>query len=241
MATDYAGALPIRTERDDEVKIKLVDFEGADPATAGLKIEADGSVNTNTKITDGTDTLAVNTDGSVNTQITDGTDTLAVNTDGSINTVSQISDGTGTLAINTGGSINAQVTDGTDVLAINSDGTVNVVSVDGGSKVCVYGEHLALAQNTSGTTDYVVTDTKTFVGKSLLVGGLGAAKIVFGTWNGTALTVKGTYFQQPGDNKSIDLPSLELLGDATAAIRVVVTNKDKAASDLHITLQGNEY
>lgn len=36
-------------------------------------------------ISDGVDTLIINTDGSLNTQITDGTDTLAVNNDGSIN------------------------------------------------------------------------------------------------------------------------------------------------------------
>lgn len=71
---DFQGAVPVQTARDDEFKVKIVDFFGGSTATAGLKVEADGSVNTNSKITDGTDTLAVNSDGSINVVVADGTE-----------------------------------------------------------------------------------------------------------------------------------------------------------------------
>lgn len=74
----------------------------------------------------------------VDIQITDGTDTLAINADGSINVnftagaAVEITDGTDTLAINTDGSINSLITDGTDTLAINADGSLNVNLTDDG-------------------------------------------------------------------------------------------------------------
>jgi hypothetical protein len=119
------------------------------------------------KVGDGTDFLAVNTDGSVN--ITDNGGSITV--DGSV-TVSAtdldirdlsatqdnvaISDGTDTLAVNADGSLNAIVTatnldirdlthvsdsvkvgDGTDLLAINADGSVNIT--DNGGSITVDG------------------------------------------------------------------------------------------------------
>lgn len=238
---DFEGALPIRTARDDDVKVKLVDFAGGDPATAGLKIESDGSVNA--RITDGTNTLAVNADGSANTvsKISDGTDTLEINTDGSLNAVVKVSDGTDTMSVNTDGSVNTltKITDGTDTLEINTDGSLNVSVTAAGTKV-VYPDTATLAANATETFDYVVTSGKTFQGDLVLVGGEGKTKVEFGTWNGTLFTSKGVYFQQPAMNTPVPLPSLELLGDGTAAIRVLVTNKDKASSDVYLSLQGRE-
>lgn len=51
--------------------------ESYDPLQERIRVDA--------VLTDGVDTLIVNSDGSINTQITDGTDNLEINGDGSIN------------------------------------------------------------------------------------------------------------------------------------------------------------
>lgn len=107
-------------------------------------------VSDSVRVGDGTDLLAVNTDGSLN--ITDNGGSLTVDaTDLDIRDLSAaqdnvaISDGTDTLAINNDGSINATVSatdldirdlthvsdsvkigDGTEFLAVNADGSINV-------------------------------------------------------------------------------------------------------------------
>ena len=88
-----------------------------------VKTITDGDVAA--KITDGTDTLLINADGSINAalaagtevKITDGTDDLAVNADGSINVAVTAALPAGTNVIG-----EVKVTDGTDDLAINSSG-----------------------------------------------------------------------------------------------------------------------
>jgi hypothetical protein len=216
---DYQGAVPTRTVRDDEFKIKIVDFASGESATAGLKIEADGSVNTNSKITDGTHTLEINADGSINSVVTA--------TDLDIRDLTHVSD-------------SVKVGDGTDVLAVNADGSINV-RLDDGTEVCDYGTSAAVAANADGTFDYVVTSGKTFEGECVTVGARGAVKVQIGTSaDGVAFTPKKVVFQQPAENGPIAFPTLKLLGDGTALVRVIVTNLDKAASDLYCTIEGTE-
>ena len=40
---DFEGALPVKTARDDDVKIKIVDFSSGESATAGLNIDSNGA------------------------------------------------------------------------------------------------------------------------------------------------------------------------------------------------------
>lgn len=92
----------------------------------------------NIAISDGTDTMAVNADGSINVvfpsgtsiEITDGSDTLAINADGSVNAVVTATD----LDIRdlTHVSDSVKVGDGTDLLAVNADGSINVNLTDDG-------------------------------------------------------------------------------------------------------------
>ena len=70
---DFDSSSPIRTETDGDVVSKIAD---ATIPSQQLKVNADGSIDTNASLPAGT---AV--------EITDGTDTLAVNGDGSINVV----------------------------------------------------------------------------------------------------------------------------------------------------------
>lgn len=93
----------------------------------------------NIAISDGTDQLEINADGSINVafapgaeiKITDGTDTLEVNADGSINSVVTATD----LDIRdlTHATDSVKVGDGTDFLAINADGSLNVKQGGGAS------------------------------------------------------------------------------------------------------------
>lgn len=132
------------------------------------------------------------------------------------------------------------INDGTETLAINSDGSINVVPTNEGSLVNEFNTSTELASNASTEFDYLVTDTMTFEGKSLLVGARGAVKVTFGTYDGTTFTPKGVYFQQPSINNSIDVQNLSLTGDGTGTIRVSVTNLDNQASDVYCSLQGIE-
>ena len=75
---DYDSSLPVRTEAAGDVDVFISD---ATTPTQKLKVNADGSIDTNT-------TLPVGT----KVEITDGTDDLEINADGSINAVVSATD-----------------------------------------------------------------------------------------------------------------------------------------------------
>ena len=108
---DYDSSLPIRTEAAGDVDINVSD--ATTPANK-LKVNADGSIDTNVSIPAGEKVI-----------ITDGTDDLAVNADGSINSVVTATD----LDIRdlTDASDKVAIGDGTDTLGINADGSINAV------------------------------------------------------------------------------------------------------------------
>ena len=138
-----------------------------------LIIDANDS---NIAISDGTNTLVVNGDGSIDVnfaagaqiEITDGTDTLAVNGDGSLNAVVSATD----LDIRdlTHVSDSIQIGDGTDFLAINADGSLNVNLTDDG-----------------------VADDEADSGNPFKVGGRGVSGAL------TALSASGDRFDMLGD------------------------------------------
>ena len=136
---DYDSSLPIRTENDGDVVINI-----SDPNTPANKVavENDGSINVNTSLPAGT-----------KVEITDGTDDLAINADGSINVVATATDldirdlAFATDSVDVSGSDvtatvsatdldirdlsasqdNVAISDGTDTLAVNADGSINSV------------------------------------------------------------------------------------------------------------------
>jgi hypothetical protein len=75
---DYDSSLPIRTEAAGDVDIFISD--SVTPSQK-LKVNADGSIDTNTSLPAGTKVI-----------ITDGTDDLAVNADGSVNAIVSATD-----------------------------------------------------------------------------------------------------------------------------------------------------
>jgi hypothetical protein len=235
----------------------------------------------NVAISDGTDTLAVNADGSINAiindgggsitvdgavtvsatdldirdlsaaqdnvAISDGTDTLDINADGSINAV--IADGGGSITVDavdldirdlTHASDSVKVGDGTEFLAVNTDGSINVrVQPDtGDTDVCEYTITATAPVGTPVNHDYVVPSGEVFRGESVLVGCRSQCFIRVGTWNGTTFTPLFSYWQDPKENYDHNIKRLALTGDGTAAVRIEITPKDGAADDVSSTLQG---
>jgi len=83
---DFDGALAVKTVRDNEVKVTLVDFSSGSTATNGLNIDGDGAA-----LVRGIDLdIRDLTHASDSIKIGDGTDFLAINADGSINTKTEI-------------------------------------------------------------------------------------------------------------------------------------------------------
>jgi hypothetical protein len=251
---DTATGLGIRTLANGDVVAKLVDTAGVNTLAIDLagKIGVTASDLDIRNLTAALDTITIGS----------GTNVLAINTDGAAavtvdgGTIS-LYDGTNGLTIGTNGDALVSAVDldirnltaaldtvtigaGTNTLVIDNNGAISVTVVEpASSAVCFYGTSAAVAQNATATFDYVVTDTKTFKGESILAGSRGDIKVEFGTWNGTALTSKGVYFNTPSNNKEVRIPKLELLGDATNAVRVIVTNLGNA-TDLYCTIQGEE-
>lgn len=237
---DTRTGLPVKTLALGDVAAKIVDAAG----TNLLAVAADGSVTAVVTATDldirnlapATDTVAIG----------DGTDTLAVNADGSINAVVTATDldiralasGTDSVTVVatdldvrdlTHVSDSVKIGDGTDLLAVNADGSINVVvNSTAATPVAFVDDENVVAQNATENYDRIITDTKTFTGGTLKVGSLGACKIKVGAWDGAAYvaTKTRTFFQAAGLNPDHDLSWLVHLGDATATVRVAVTNLD---------------
>jgi hypothetical protein len=210
----YHGAKPIRTERDNETKIILVDGASGGAATKSMSIVPEGET-----YTGGTNDF--------------GIPCMWKDVDGDAIIPKLVAGARVPVAL-----IDA---DGNQ-FDINVDGSINVVPVSDPniSMVCDYKSTAAAVPNTVSNHDYVITDTKTFTGKNVLVGCRGASFVRIGTWDGTAFVPKFAYFQDPRENRTIDISALELLGDATNAIRVEITNLDGGNTTVHSTLQGTE-
>lgn len=243
---DFNSSLPVRTENAGDVIIKVAD---ATVTSQQLKIESDGSVNTNSKITDGTDTLAINNDGSINSVVSatnlDIRDlvfaTDKVDVTGSDVTVSNtVTVQSTNLDIRdlTHVTDSIKVGDGTDFLAINSDGSINaVIQEDAGTERVNYDTTASVAAGASDNHDFVFTNqAKLYQVQASASGKLkaevqietGAATNVFNTvmvgFNSTA-------------NPNIDLIFTKYaLVPAGARVRVIRTNRDNQAQDVYSTI-----
>ncbi len=357
---DYDSRLPVRTEQNGDVVSKICD---STVTSQVLKVNADGSLNitdnsgsltvdgavtvsstdldirdlTHTqdsvKVGDGTDFIAVNTDGSLNitdnggsltvdgsvsitgpvtvsasdfdirdlshtqdsVKVGDGTDFIAVNTDGSLNitdnggsitvdgsvTVSatnldirdlshtqdsvKVGDGTDFVAVNTDGSLNItdnggsitvdgsvtvtasdldirdlshtqdsiKIGDGTDFLAINTDGSINVVVDDTpGTQVNVYNT-ATVAGGASNTHTY--TSTGNFYLTQIEASGSGKMKIEVQV-NGTTIFVQFNSTATPNMTIALREPPLVTTGQTVTVIR---TNRENQSQDVYSTISGH--
>lgn len=141
-------ALPPMSKRDAEQVLRYA----FDDATGRLRVDAvavigPGGISAadgdNIAISDGTDTMAVNPDGSINTAISgdvqieisaadgdnvaisDGVHTVDVNPDGSLNV--NVTGGELAIEISAADGDNVAISDGTNTLDINPDGSINSV------------------------------------------------------------------------------------------------------------------
>lgn len=92
--------------------------------TLGIDVDLDHAEDS-VKVGDGTDFLAINSDGSIGVRLSDGTDSLAINADGSINSVVSATNLDIRDLVHTADSV--KIGDGTDFLAVNADGSINSV------------------------------------------------------------------------------------------------------------------
>lgn len=244
---DFEGAKIIRTHRDNETKIILVDGASGASATKSMTITEEGvayvgGTNDFGVVCMGKDATGESIIIPIPLPITDNGGSITV--DGTVAISGSVTVTATNLDIRdlTHASDSVKVGDGTDFLAINTDGSINVKAAEVSGKVSDYKTTATVGVGSAILHFYVVTDTKTFIGKKLLVGAKGGVKVRFGySADGLALTtVKGCYFQNPKENIDHSLEMLQLLGDATAAFCVEITNTDGTSSDVYSLLQGYE-
>jgi len=261
--SDFNGAKPVKTVRDNEFKIAIVDFASGEVATNGWNIDGDGAglirgvdldIRDLTFATDAVNVTgsSVSITGDVNVTATDldirdlafatdkvdvtgssvtvepGTNPIVVSaTDLDIRDLSHVSD-------------SIKVGDGTDFLAINTDGSINIITpeIAVGDYVLDYKTTATVGAGSTSNHDYVIASGEVFKGDTVLVGARGAVKVEFGLWDGLAFTSKGVYFQDPKENREYNISKLAATGDGTLAVRIIITNLDGASSDVYSTLQG---
>jgi len=264
---DFEGAKPIKSVRDNDVAVKIVDGASGTTATKKLTIIEEGVTYVAGTNDFGVPVMGIDADGKsvlipVPLPITDNGSSITV--DGSVtvsgtvaisNTTFEVTQGTNPWVVSasdldirdldyTQDNIEIKDADG-DALEINTDGSINAqipLFPLGATKVYDHKTTATVGQGSEVIHFYTVTNTKTFLGKRLVVGARGQVKVRFGySSNGTSITtVKETYFQDPRDNREYNIEMAELLGDATAAIAIGITNLDGQSSDVFSSLQGLE-
>ena len=129
---------------------------------------------------------------------------------------------------------------GANTLAIDSNGAI-MTSIVPAAQTEVYKYDTGTAVTNTGTkaVDYVVTSGKTFIGTTVLSGSRGATKAQVALVDGTNVTNVATYFQLAGENNSVGIESIKLLGNGTNLVRLTITNLDDT-TDLYGTIQGIE-
>jgi hypothetical protein len=194
----------------------------------GSSITVDGSVTVTATDLDIRD-LSASQD---NVAISDGTDTLDVNADGSINAVVTATD----LDIRdlTHATDSVKVGDGTDFLAVNSDGSINVVHQSAtGTAIANYSQAASLASSASSNHDYTASGGS-FEPIRVEVSGesIGTFEILA---NAVTIGLVRTSVENP--NAVFNFPDGFSVAD-TQVVRVTRTNDSNKAHDFDSTIIG---
>jgi len=244
---DYNSSLPVRTETAGDVDVNI--YDSTNTYVWDIDSNGIGQVNLN----DGTNSLVISGSGGITITIpagekiiiTDGTDDLEINADGSINVDGsvQIDDGTDTLAINTDGSVNSVITDGTDTLDINTDGSINVNIVQSvqGDEIHQYATTAGGVPGTINTVvDYTVTAGHTLLLKAYYAACSGKFKYSIETGTAASEVVRHVGFGSTSSgDKWVEFPQpLEVA--AGDKVLVKVQNNDKANADVYAAFNGFE-
>jgi hypothetical protein len=235
---DYNSSLPIRTESAGDAVIKVCD---ATVTTQQLKVNSDGSIDTNISATD----LDIRdlTHASDSVKIGDGTDFLAVNNDGSINaTVSATDLDIRDLAAATD-SVSAWLKDSSgSAFSPSNPLPVTLTSGTPGDEINNYSTATVASAATSNH-DYTVTALKTLNALQVHASASGKMKIEVqvetGVGAGTYLTKFVLFNSTANPNMIVNLSSV-LTVAAGVKVRVARTNLDKSTMDVYSTISGIE-
>lgn len=259
--SDYNSSLPIRTENDGDVVIKVAD---ATVPSQQLKVNADGSVN----ITDNAGSITVDaTDLDIRdlafatdkVDVSGSTVALDAPTLAALESIT-VQNGAGVAAVNIqdgGNSITVDATDldirdlshvqdsvkvgdGTDFLAVNTDGSINVVvQEDTGTEVVEYDTAPAIAAGATDDHDLVFASASKLY--QVMAAASGKLKIEVQVETGSATNVfvtKAVAFNSTA-TPNIDIKFAKYVAiPAGARVRVIRRNNDNQAQDLYSTIVG---
>jgi hypothetical protein len=239
---DYDSSLPVRTESAGDIDVFISD---ATTSTQKLKVNADGSIDTNQVagskiiITDGTDDLEVNADGSINVKqdkLAFATDTVDVSGSDVTATVTAVDLDIRDLSASTD-SVQANLFDEAGVAYSQANPLpVELTQDQSGDEIVDFNTSAAVAKDASVNHDYTVSAGKTFLGEEAWVSGSGKLKAEL-LVNGA---IKWVGFNSTA-NPNIRIPLEKIMkANATEVIRFTITNRDKQAQDVYSTLTGLE-
>lgn len=191
----------------------------------------------NVAISDGTDTLAVNADGSLN--ITDNGGSITV--DGTV----AITDGGGSITVDavdldirdlTHATDSVKVGDGTDFLAVNADGSINV-NVISSVLADEYHNHNIGANTANGDTTHTVTASGgTMLVTSIIVSSSGGVKYVAAN---NAVAVATGFLGRDGNTDQLFFDPAVEVADGNS-FTIVRTNRQGVANDVYSTVMGRQ-
>ena len=239
---DYDSSLPARTESAGDIDVFISD---ATTSTQKLKVNADGSIDTNQVagskiiITDGTDDLEVNADGSINVKqdkLAFATDTVDVSGSDVTATVSATNLDIRDLSASTD-SVQANLFDESGVAYSQANPLpVELTQDQSGDEIVDFNTSASVAKDASVNHDYTVSAGKTFLGEEAWVSGSGKLKaelLVSGA-------IKWVGFNSTS-NPNIRIPLEKIMkANSTEVIRFTITNRDKQSQDVYSTLTGLE-
>ena len=230
--TDNGGSLTVDATnldiRDLAFATDKVDVSGSSVTVSATDLDIRDLSHTqdSVKIGDGTDFLAVNTDGSLN--ITDNGGSLTVDaTDLDIRDLSAAQD-----------SVKAQLADGSGnyYSAVNPLSVSVVDTISGATEVLDFKQAAAVAAAASDTHSYTVTAGKTLRLQKIVASGSGMIKAEIKI----AGVTKVVLFNSSAEpNIEYAFSSPQNMAAATV-VSVVITNRDKGPQDLYSSIEGYE-
>lgn len=230
--TDVANGNPVPvSDAGGSLTVDATDLDIRNLLFATDKVDVSGSAIT--AVVSATDLDIRNLSASQdNVAISDGTDTLAINADGSINSVVTATDLDIRNLSHAQDSI--KVGDGTDFLAINTDGSINVVISDltPGTSVNDYATGAAIAAGADSVHTY--TSTGNFNLTQIEASATGKMKVVVQV-NGATKFVGFNSTANPNVSFMLSQPAL---ATNTQTIVVTITNKEVSAQDVYSTISG---
>lgn len=240
---DVANGNPVPvSDAGGSLTVDATDLDIRDLAFATDKVDVTGSDVTATVTATDLDIRDLNASQD-NVAISDGTDTLEVNADGSIN----ITDNGGSLTVDatnldirdlTHVSDSIKVGDGTDFLAINADGSINVVpQEDSGTEIVNYDTTAAVAGGASDNHDWTSAAASKLY--QVFATGSGKLKIEVQIETGAATNVFNTvavaFNSTANPNMDVTLAKYAAVPSG-ARVRVIRTNRDNQAQDVYSTI-----